>query len=216
MTLTELLVDFGVDEDRAKDASKRWDENSFEDMFIQLECLMGFDNTVEVLTEGDILDYENGYLGDYMRMARIVSGQMKHRVSRDHASIFYSLNNLNGYVDLSSKEEESGIDISVLNLGPLRLLHPDNSRSVKYLNELIEDGEISFGEHEHWMRGNGQESGPRAATIGVAIKSQLKQIFNELGLEEPCVSVNYGKRCVWVDEYTSTKLREIRAKAYIL
>ena len=211
MSLTDLLTDLGMEEEKAKEYSVRWDETDFDNLFVQLECLVGFDNAVKIISEGSVLDYRNGHLDTYMNMVRLVSGQMSNRVSEENIGIFYSLDSLNSHVDGSSEEDR--IDLSGVNLGFYRILHRGNEQSVGYLNQLIEDGCIAFSETEHWNTSS-KSSGPRAAKIGININSQLKRLFGELGLDEPRINLNYGQRSIEVDEYTSRMLKRIRSEAY--
>ena len=220
MTLVELLKDFGIEEERAERVSSNWPEKKFDDTFIELESLAcgNFDIASNIVVEGELLDYHNSQIDDYMRLARVASkriieGQRDHQVHRVHASIFYSLDSLKGYID-GPESDRKEVDVSGLNVRLYRILHADHPQSVIYLNELIEDRGITFGDHEHWSKSGDGKNGPRGSNIAIKIQIQLKSIFNELVLEEPGVKVNFGQRIINVDEYTSGMLKEIRAKVY--
>ena len=74
MTLTNILMEMGIDKSRAETA--KIPEGRFYDVFGELEILLGgtehgFEHALDVFSNGEILDYHQVKLDEYLKLARI-------------------------------------------------------------------------------------------------------------------------------------------------
>lgn len=205
MAIAELLMELGIDQTKASAASIP--EDRFYNAFNELECLLGgpevgFDLALDVVDQGDVLNYNGVRLEEYLGLARLVAGKLNYQT--EQTEIFYSVESLRSY--LNGKKEE-GLDFSKLKLARYRLLQ-DHSQSVRYLDVLIKSGELIIGNNEHWTMH--QADGPRGGQICKSLREQINWVYDDLGLLRPKVNINHGQKKIIVSEETRELLGQIK------
>lgn len=207
--LEELVELFDVDEDLARLESNRIRSEDFDECFTSLESRFGFNFASEIVRRGRILNHIGRDFRDYMNLAIEVHNRIGH-LGIEHARIFENYSSLQNYL---TGEITEGLDFSSINLANYRILHHDNSQSVQYLDNLIQNRYLSFGISEHWAKSN-SVNGPRGAAIAKRIGFEINRIFDDLGLPRPSFDVNFGQRSIEIDEETAEILRLSRNEAY--
>ncbi|MBT4935433.1 hypothetical protein HOL21_03495 [Candidatus Woesearchaeota archaeon] len=187
------------------------------------------DTMALVKSNPDVLRYNSkGQLGKFMRsllhVKRLLGNngeyQDRLRTEPDRFSSIESLDVLKS--ELAPKKEEQELEqeqnyIDAFNgkmVVSCPFLHKGNNLVEKRLDNLIENGEVYVGSHEHWT---GKSRGSRGHDILKRIQRQIIHLFSDLGLPRPeTCEILDSDRGLRIDEETQNKLREIKPVAYSL
>ena len=212
--LEELLIGtFQVKREKANQAAQTLELDQFYQNFVRLESMIGFEGGVEVVKEGDFLDYQNSKLEIYFQLAMTVHGKMDSSLPIP-IKPFYSIKSLKSYLGIK-EEEKMPIDSSKLNIASYRLLHKDNPASRRYLDSLIGTGEVNVDRNEFWNKSL-RAKGGRGQDILRRIGYELPLIFNDLELGKPEFEINFGQNKLTVNKKTQEILGRVRDQAYSL
>ena len=217
-TLYELLKEvFEIDDDnRAKSIASKQDSDYFEKKFKRLEGIVG-DAAYDIVSNGKFADYRNAHLNEYLALASEVSDIIKERMFEPSLKQdwfyprFYSIEFLKNFMtdpDYGSRKKE----IVDPKLKQYLLFNPSSEQSKGYLNDLIAEGSLSIGNHEHWST-NGT-TGARGKNILKKIRYELNLAFNSMDYEKPGTKINFGQNTVTIDEKDRNNLRLLRDRAY--
>ncbi len=218
-TLYELLKEvFEIDDDnRAKSIASKQDSDYFEKKFKRLEGIIGGDAAYDIVSNGKFADYRNAHLNEYLALASEVSDIIKERMFEPSLkqdwfySIFYSIESLTDFMvnpDYGNRKKE----ILDPKLKQYLLFNPSSEQSKGYLNDLITNGSIRVGNHEHWST-NGA-TGTRENNILKKIGYELNLAFNSMNYEKPGIQINFGQNTITIDEKDHKNLRSLRDRAY--
>nr|MBA4404833.1 hypothetical protein [Nanoarchaeum sp.] len=205
MAIAEVLMVLGVDQTKASAASIP--EDRFCEAFDELEILLGgpevgFDLALDVVHQGDVLNYNGVKLEEYLGLARLVAGKLNYQT--EQTGIFYSIESLRSYL---SEKKERGLDFSKLKLARYRLLQ-DHPQSIRYLDVLIKSGELTIGDSEHWTMH--KADGPRGGQICKSLGEQINWVYDDLELPRPRFKINHGQKKIIVNEETRGLLGQIK------
>lgn len=206
--LAECLArDLKFDYLRARRIARKKTLDEFLEELQALETIVGLEAADRISKAGSFADYVNSTRCEYFRLARIAAGQLGYLVPKDKESVFYSVESLRSY--FTEEEQQNPVDSGRLKVADLRILH-DNPASRGYLDSLIESGSLEVSDHEHWSNSANNETGARGLNILKVVKLQLREMFDQLGLEPPQVSINYGQGILTIPEEYVPLLRDVK------
>lgn len=211
--LEELLIAaFEIEKERAVKTAEATTSDTFLSNFDRLEKLIGFGNAKEVVKEGKFFDYQNGLIDTYFQLAYVAAGRMDPSLPIPPKP-FYSIDSLKEF--LGVKEVPSPTEQRTLDLTKFRLLRLNDQNSVRYLQRLIDEGELVVDKNEYWGQGRTLSS-VRGSLIIQRIAYELNLIFKDLGFDGPRLTTNIGQNRLTILEYARKKLSEVREMAYAM
>jgi hypothetical protein len=204
--LYELLIGiFEIDEQTAKSIAEKNSLSRFENRFQRLESILG-DTAYRVVSEGEVFSYSKAFFDEYYMLAlRMLSD---HPDIGANVHLFLSISNIKRFYG----HEEDTLEIDA-DLTKHRLFVKGDDQTEQYLDCLIRDGSLTFGDYEHWSKSG--TTGARGSNIAKSIAFQLNCAFSDCypGYK-PRINVNFGQRRVEIDEESQEKLAEMRTLAY--
>ncbi len=200
LTLGEL---FGVGHIDAWNGAHSQDYATFASNLLTLETVVGMENAADVVRNGKFLSYRNGFRDEFFRLARIAAGKLGKDLA-PYISIFYSIESLNEYL---KPKQDAGtfIDVKNLNAQHYRLFFPDDAQARKYLVQLIEHGQLTPGDNEHWGT-------LRGGDIVRVIVHEFHRAEKDLGLRG--LEFRHGKGTLYVSDSTRDILKDLRDQFY--
>ncbi len=209
--LTEHLArKLNVEYLKARAAGRKHSFDQFVNNFGQLELFIGPEAAKEVVSKGEFLDYANGTLARYLAQARIVAGKLGE-AAKNVPSAFYSTASLENFLNPATNSQ---ITIPQdVRLWEFRILQ-ENEMSLRYLDSLVERGELSIPKDEHWSASG--NSGARGWNIARQIEREIKEIFGVCGFPRPNMVINHGNSTakISIDAQTRQHLARARDAAY--
>ena len=195
---------FGVDYLKARQAGRRSNWCDFYTAFGALERMLGVDAAVQIVREGDFLEYSKRTQAEYFALARQLAG-------RGTVADFYSIGSLQVALHPPVQKEDT---LENAALQKCRLFR-DDSRTQGYLNSLIATGELAVDEEEHWSSSG--TSGPRGRQIVSVIRIELKHLFAAYNWPKPKLEIHSGSGGgggLSIDAESREYLRKARDFAY--
>lgn len=210
--LYEFLRWAEVNKEKAKEASVRESFDDFEKRFSDLEVIVGYDRALDILKEGDFLDYGKSQNKTYFSLARQAHGQLNYTVTTNDIPLFYTIKSLDTF--LNPEEEQFTMTVSDdFNLPNYRILHQSNEMSKDYLDALITDGKITVADDEHWCTSDSY-NGPRGKNILKTIKHQLTLAASYTNLPRLDITINFGQNSLEISEETQDSLEYLKDHVY--
>lgn len=203
--LGSMLIEmFDVSYARACRATEVFTLEEFSRNLEQLETIVGPENAADIIKNGKFLEYSNGTLESYLKLASAAAHKMK-MLPADKVQLFYSITSLAEVVE--SKKQGCG-ELRQFNLRQYTVLHQDNEKSREYLSVLVEFGVVEVGEQEHWCKSE-KKNGTRGRDILRKIKHDLTCIFSDVRLSKPDCRIEYGQYKLVISEVTRQNLRKV-------
>lgn len=202
---------YNIEYMRARNIAREQTMDQFVENMVTLERIIGTDSAEEVVCYGKFIDYRNGSLRAYFRLAREVAGRVNYDVSGKDTKNFYSFEALKA--GLTQSEVGRVLDSSRLQMHHYKILHADHKQSQEYLSSLIDDGVVVVGEQEHWCRSKNY-TGPRGRDILKRIKLQIVRMCDELGVETVDVDIDFSNHSLSVSQEGRNLLRYVREQVY--
>ena len=200
--LTEFLTrEYDINFLRARNIARDVTSDQFSENAVKLEQLVGSEATTSIIKNGNFIDYRNGSLENYFRLARENAGKFNFNVPLDSVTLFYSIESLES--DLIKDEEIPKISHNY------RLFNTSDETSQRMLSDLINTGQLTVSENDHWSKSN--VSGVRGLGILHVIKNELSRLCNEAELQHPKFQFTTGRNpTLIIPEYLRSFLGKIK------
>ena len=200
--LTEFLTrEYDINFLRARNIARDVTSDQFSENAVKLEQLVGSEATTSIIKNGNFIDYRNGSLENYLKLVRTKAGKFNFNVPSDSVALFYSIESLES--DPIKDEEIPKISHNY------RLFNTSDETSQRMLSDLINTGQLTVSENNHWSKSNG--SGVRGLGILHVIKNELSRLCNEAELQHPKFQFTTGRNpTLIIPEYLRSFLGKIK------